>query len=64
MSWQTRALRSFSAPFGEALDEVLDLLATGLSERLGAAVVDGVGLDEFGIELVLADDLAGPVAYF
>ena len=44
------------------LDEVLNLFPAGLSERLRAAEVDGVGLDQFGVELVLADDLAQTVA--
>ena len=49
-------------PVGQLLDEVLNLFAGGLSERLCAAEVDGVGLYQFGIELVLADDLAETVA--
>src|ERR1035437_3230864 len=48
-------------PVGQLLDEVLNLFAGGLSERLRAAEVDGVGLYEFGIELVLANDLAETV---
>ncbi len=49
-------------PVGQLLDEVLNLFPAGLSERLRAAEVDGVGLDQFGVELVLADDLAQTVA--
>jgi hypothetical protein len=49
-------------PFGESFDKVLDLLPTSFPERLGTAEVDGVSLYEFGIELVLADDLAKAVA--
>jgi hypothetical protein len=49
-------------PVGQLLDEVLNLFPAGLSERLGAAEVDGVGLYQFGVELVLADDLAQTVA--
>jgi hypothetical protein len=49
-------------PVGELLDEVLDLLACGLAESFRATKVDGVGLHQFGIELVLADDLAEAVA--
>ena len=48
-------------PVGQLLDEVLNLFPAGLSECLGAAEVDGVGLYEFGVELVLADDLAEAV---
>jgi hypothetical protein len=40
------------------LDEVLDLFPAGVSERLRATEVDGIGLYEFGVELVLAYDLA------
>ena len=36
----------FLGPVGQLLDEVLDLFPAGLSERLRAAEVDGVGLDE------------------
>ena len=62
MSWQSRALRSFSAQSASCCDEVFDLLAGGFSQGLGAAEIDGIGLHQFGIELVLADDLAEPVA--
>ncbi|MBZ5550948.1 MAG: hypothetical protein LAO22_23835 [Acidobacteriia bacterium] len=44
------------------LDEVLNLFAAGLSERLRAAEIDGIGLYEFGIELMLADNLAETIA--
>jgi len=37
------------------------LLAGSLTEELSAAEVDGVGLDEVGIELILADELAEAV---
>ena len=43
-------------------DEVLNLLAGRLAQGLGPAEVDGVGLDQVGIELMLADDLAEAVA--
>src|ERR1039458_2696561 len=49
-------------PVGQLLDEVLNLVPAGLSERLRTAEVDGVGLYQFGVELVLADDLAEAVA--
>jgi hypothetical protein len=49
-------------PFGELLGEVLNLFPAGISESFRAAEVDGVGLYEFGIELVLADDLAETLA--
>ena len=49
-------------PVGQLLDEVLNLVAGGISESLRAAEVDGVGLYEFGVEFVLADDLAETVA--
>jgi hypothetical protein len=41
-------------PVGDMVNEVLDLLPASLSESLNAAIIDGVGLDEDGIELVLA----------
>ena len=43
-------------------DELFDLLAGGFAEGLGAAEIDGVGLDQGGIEFVLADELAEAVA--
>src|SRR5438876_7235122 len=43
-------------------NEVLDLLARGVTQRLGAAEVDGIALHQVGIELVLANDLAKPIA--
>ncbi len=51
----------FLGPIGQFLDEVLNLLAGGFSKGLGATVVDGVCLDQFGIELVLTNDLAETV---
>jgi len=33
-------------------DEGFDLLAGGFAEGLGTAEIDGVGLDEIGIELM------------
>jgi hypothetical protein len=54
----------FQSPICEFLDEVLELLASGLSQSLRTAEVDGVSLHEFRIELVLADDLAKTVANF
>jgi hypothetical protein len=43
-------------------DEVLDLFPASLSKSFRTAEVDGVGLYQFGVELVLADDLAKTVA--
>ncbi len=45
-------------------DKAFDLLAGGFAKGLGAAEVDGVGLDQVGIELVLTDQLAEAVADF
>jgi hypothetical protein len=45
-------------------DKALDLLAGGFAEGLGAAEIDGVRLDQVGIKLVLADELAEAVADF
>ena len=52
----------FVGPVGKLLDEVLNLFPAGLSKRLRAAEIDGIGLDQFGVELVLADDLAETIA--
>jgi hypothetical protein len=48
-------------PVGEMLDELLDLGAGSLFQRPGATIVDRVGFHEFGLELVLADELAKAV---
>ena len=45
-------------------DEVLDLLPRGFAQSLRAAEVDGVGLHQTRIELVLANQLAEAVADF
>ncbi len=44
------------------MHEAFDLLTSSIFEGFGTAEVDGVGFDQLGIELVLADDLAEPVA--
>src|ERR1019366_2620563 len=49
---------------GKLLDEAFDLLTSGVFEGFSAAEVDGIGFHQFGIELVLANDLAEPVANF
>jgi len=49
-------------PIGQMSNKAFDLLAGGFAEGLGAAEVDGVGLDQVGIELMLADQLAEAVA--
>src|SRR4029077_15140965 len=54
----------FLGPVGQVGDEGLDLLTGSFAEGFGAAEVDGVGLDEVGIELMLADQLAEAVADF
>ena len=52
----------FLGPVGQVGDKGFNLLASGLAEGLSAAEIDGVGLDEVGIELMLADQLAEAVA--
>src|ERR1035438_1512285 len=47
---------------GKLLNEAFDLLTSGIFEDFGTAEVDGIGFHQFGIEFVLADDLAEPVA--
>ena len=54
----------FLGPVGQVGDEGFDLFAGGFAEGFGAAEIDGVGLDQVGIELVLADQLAEAVADF
>src|ERR1035437_4643307 len=44
------------------LNEAFDLFASGVFEGFRTAEIDGVGFHQFGIEFVLADDLAEPVA--
>ena len=43
-------------------DEVFDLLAGGVAKGLDAAEVGRIGLDQVGIELMLANELAKAVA--
>ena len=45
-----------------ALDEAFYQCAVGILESRGAAEVDRISLDQLGIEIVLANDLAEPVA--
>jgi hypothetical protein len=49
LSWQSRALRSFSAHVGEVLDEVLDLFTGGFPKCFHPAEVSRVRLDEVRI---------------
>src|SRR5207248_3696663 len=51
-------------PVRQVRDEALDLFSGCIPESLGAAEVDGVGLHQTGIELVLANDLAESIADF
>jgi hypothetical protein len=44
-------------------DERLNLLTGSIAKGLHSAEVGGVGLDQVGIELILADELAESVAY-
>jgi hypothetical protein len=48
----------FFCPISEMNDEVLDLLAGGIAQGLGAAEIYGVRLHQIGIELVLPNELA------
>jgi len=54
----------FLGPLRQMSHKAFHLLAGGFRESLSAAEIDGVGLDEVGIELVLADQLAEAVADF
>ena len=46
----------------QVLDEVLHLFASRFAKSLDAAEIRCVGLDQVGIELLLADDLAETIA--
>ena len=50
------------SPVGKMRDKVLDLLTRGLAQTLHAAEVGRIGLDEGGVELMLANQLAESVA--
>ena len=43
-------------------DEGFHLLTGGIAERLDAAEIRGVGLDQIGIKLVLANELTQSIA--
>src|SRR5664280_648278 len=47
---------------GKLLNEAFNLLTSGVFEGFGTAEIDSIGFHQFGIEFVLADDLAEPVA--
>ncbi len=47
--------------FGKVIDEGFDLLSAGLAEGFGATEISGIGLNEGGIEPVLANQLAESV---
>src|SRR6266851_2118705 len=51
----------FLGPVGQVSDKAFDLFPGGFAEGFGPAEIDGVGLDQVGIELVLADQLAEAV---
>ena len=51
----------FAGPVGQVSDEVFDLLTGGFPKSLGAAEIDGVGLDQVRVELVLTNQLAKAV---
>ena len=54
----------FLSPVGQVGDEVFDLLASGLAQCLDAAEIGRVRLDQGGVELMLANQLAEAVADF
>ena len=49
-------------PVGQMVDEVFDLLTSRVTQLFSPAEIGRVGLNETGIELMLADELAQPVA--
>jgi hypothetical protein len=46
---------------GQIIYEGLDGVAAGFTQSSGAAIVSGIGFDEFGIELMLTDQKAQTV---
>src|SRR3954447_19703015 len=52
----------FVSPIGKMIDETLNLISRSVAQRLHAAKIGGVRLDEVGIELMLADDLAETIS--
>jgi hypothetical protein len=54
--------RNLPSRVRQLLNKVLHLFSIGLPKSFCSAVVDGVGPDQFRVELVLADDLAELVA--
>ena len=50
------------SPVRQVRDEVFHLFAGGIAKRLDAAEIGCIRLDQVGIELMLADDLAESVA--
>jgi hypothetical protein len=52
-----QSIAVFLGPIGEVGDEVLDLLAGGIAQGLHATEIGRIGLDQGGIELMLANQL-------
>jgi len=52
----------FLSPVSQLDDEGFHLFAGSIAKSFHAAEIGGVSLDQIGIELKLADDLAGPIA--
>jgi len=53
-----QSISVFFSPIRQTGNEVLDLLAGGIAQGFHPAEIGGIGFDQGGIELVLADDLA------
>src|SRR5579859_4084821 len=49
-------------PVSQVLNEVLDLLACGVTQSSHSAEIDGIGLHQIGVEFMLADELAEAIA--
>jgi len=52
----------FGGPLLQIVDECFDQIPFGLLQDRGSAVISRIGLDEIGVELVLADQQAETVA--
>src|SRR5579885_943656 len=61
VEWAEQGIAIAIRPIGKVHNKILNLLASGFAKTLNAAEVGCVGLDQRGVELMLADDLAKTV---
>jgi len=53
----------FFSPISKVDDEILNLLACGFTQGLHPTEISRVGLNQGGVELVLANELAEAITY-